>query len=90
MRRDPTPEDYAAAQAIQRMVKLQPCIYCGQPMDYTTPGRYPTRDHIWPSFSRSMTEGRVGKVWCCQACNTAKGSMMPADWLRVLEARRQA
>lgn len=82
----PSQADLDAAQFLRQLARTMPCAYCGEMMDYSSPAKVPTRDHIWPRLVRSITEGRTGKVWCCHACNIRKGDMMPAEWLAVLRA----
>lgn len=85
-----TPEDLVAAAAIRRAARTMPCAYCGELMDYSTPAKVPTRDHIWPKAVRSIAEGRIGRVWCCQSCNIRKGDMMPSEWLKTLSVAPNA
>lgn len=80
-------ENQAAADELKKLATAMPCAYCGVMMNYSSLATTPTRDHIWPKHERSITEGRIGKIWCCQACNIAKGDMMPAEWLAVLKTR---
>jgi 5-methylcytosine-specific restriction endonuclease McrA len=85
----PSHEDYAAAWKILTRGKPMPCAYCGNDMIYGDQKRHPTRDHIWPKAVRSISEGRIGRVWCCASCNLAKGDMMPSEWLKVLTGRNE-
>ena len=80
------PEEYEAAAKLRALAREMPCAYCGEPMVHGDPLRHPTRDHIWPKAVRSMSAGRVGKIWCCAKCNGAKGDMMPSEWLAKITA----
>lgn len=86
MNREVDASDYDAARELRKLSPNMPCAYCDEPMVLGDPIRHPTRDHIWPKAVRSISAGRVGKVWCCAKCNLEKGDMMPSDWLMKLRA----
>ncbi|MEP3669950.1 MAG: hypothetical protein ABJN42_24840 [Roseibium sp.] len=84
-----SPADYEAARILQSEAASMPCAYCRREMVYGDKDLHPTRDHIWTKTVRSMHQGRVGRLWCCSACNLEKGDMLPSEWLAVLRSREQ-
>lgn len=67
---------YTKLQRLRRAIGTR-CPYCERTIlfDSFDPSRTPSRDHHYP-----RSRGGQQVVWCCEACNQAKGDMTPEEW----------
>lgn len=64
------------------------CFYCKRQFE-PTPLRKQTRDHVVPR-SQGGPNHKSNIVACCWECNNRKGDMPADEFIRMLEAERQA
>lgn len=79
-----TEKSYREGMRLFHTAPPLPCAYCGVIMTLKHDRLAPTKDHLWPRGTRSVTDGRSGSVWCCSGCNGKKSDMLPSAWLAAL------